>query len=88
MLADVAGDVHDGGNHALRDKAAAVAYHADSLAVAREQGMRRVAHVGACGRVGGEYAPFGGGIVDQHVNADGACRVKPLDNRNGGDVKT
>jgi hypothetical protein len=87
LLANVGRDVDDGGHHALGDKAAAVADHADRLAVAGKQGVRRVADVHARGRVGGQHAPLGGGIFDQHVNAHGARRVQPLDHSHGGHVK-
>ena len=87
LLADVAGDVDDVGDHALRHKAAAVANHADGLAVAGKQSMGGVAHVGAGGRVGGQHAAFGLCIVDQHVDAHGARRVQALNHGHRGDVK-
>ena len=87
LLADVAGNVDDVGDHPLRHKAAAVANYADGLTVAGKQCVGGVAHVGAGGRVGGQHAAFGLRIVDQHVDAHGACRVQALNHGHRGDVK-
>src|SRR5665647_741913 len=78
LLADVAGNIHNGGHHPLRDKSAAVPDHAHGFAVAGEQGMGCVAHIGAGGRVGGQHAPTAGGVINQHVDTQRSRRVESL----------
>ena len=88
LLAQVAGDVDEVGHHTLRHKAAAVADHAHGLAIACKQSMRSVAHVGPRGGVSGEHPAAGEFVVNQHVDANGSCRVEALDDGHGGDVKS
>jgi hypothetical protein len=66
---------------------AAVADHADRLAVAGEQCVGGVAHVAAGGGVGGQHPALGGLVVEHHVDADGARRVKALDSGQCGHVQ-
>ena len=49
--------------------------------------MGRSADVLAGCGVGGEHTAAGGGVVHQHVDADGACRVQPFYDSHGGHVK-
>ena len=87
LLANIGSNVDDGRQHALGDKATAVAHHAHRLAIARKQRVRSIAHISAGGRVGGQHAAARGAVFNQQVNAHGACGVQTLDGGHRGDIK-
>ena len=49
--------------------------------------MRAVAHVGACGGVGGQHAALAGRVGDQHVDADRAGWIQPVHHGHRGHIK-
>ena len=81
-LRDVAADVDDVRDDALRDEAGRVVDHRDRHAVGGEQGMRRVAHV-ACRVTGVDHQRAALGEAEQRIDRHGARRIEAVLERRG-----